>query len=599
MMPTPRPGPSGQPRIARDERRKSVRTSWRELRPYLGSSTRNLFVLGTTAIVGGFAEAAMMVAIVKIAANLAGSGNALKLGGIDLTVGQLFWVATGLLVLRFVLNVANSYLTARMSTDALTIARTVTFREFVDASWKVQSAEREGHLQELMSTHVNRVSQAALTLAQCLVSGFNFIALMLTALYVNKVAAALIVLGVGVMFLLLRPMTRAAKRRSRANVAANVDYVGLVSESVTMAQEVRTFNVGPALVDRVDSFVDRASDLTFRTRLLALVMPTLYQNISIGFVIAGMAVVYGVGGAGVTSLAAVVILLVRALSYSQQLQTNYHTLAETAPYLEELDERQQDYVRSVEPSGDGELDHIGRLSFRDVSFEYVPGVPVLQHISFEVAPGEAVGIVGPSGSGKSTLVQLLLRLRRPTSGSLLVDGASVDDVTFESWYRRIAFVPQEPRLFQGTIRDNIRFFRQDLDDEAIERAAKLAYLHDDIMAWEKGYDTPVGERGGSVSGGQRQRIVLARALAEEPDVLILDEPTSALDMKSESLVQDTLEGLKGHSTMFIIAHRLSTLNDCDRIMVLGKGELQGFDTAEELRRSNPFFAEAVKLSQLR
>ncbi|HVN50229.1 MAG TPA: ABC transporter ATP-binding protein, partial [Acidimicrobiales bacterium] len=354
-----------------------------------------------------------------------------------------------------------------------------------------------------------------------------------------------------------------------------------------------------ALVERVDAFVDRASELTFRTRLLALVMPTLYQNISIAFVLGGMAVVYGVGGEGVTSLAAVVILLVRALSYSQQLQTNYHALAEAAPYLEELDQRQKDYLDSVEQTGDRELDHIGRLTFADVWFEYLPGVPVLRGVSFEVEPGEAIGVVGPSGSGKSTLVQLLLRLRRPTSGALLVDDEPVDAFTFSSWYRRIAFVPQEPRLFQGTIRDNIRFFREDLDDEAIERAAKLAYLHDDVMSWEKGYDTPVGERGGGVSGGQRQRIVLARALAEEPDVLILDEPTSALDMKSESLVQDTLEGLKGHSTMFIIAHRLSTLNDCDRIMVLGKGELQGFDTAAELRRSNPFFAEAVELSQLR
>jgi len=599
MIPTPRPDRSGQLGTDADTRRKSVRKSWRELRPYLGSSTRNLVVLGVTAILGGFAEAAMMVAIVKIAASLAGSANSLKIAGVDLSVPQLFWVATALLLIRFVLNFGNSYLTARLSTDALTFARTVTFRDFVDASWKVQSAEREGHLQELMSTHVNRVSQAALTLAQCMVSGFNFLALMLTAIYVNKVAALLIVVGVGAMFLMLRPMTRAAKRRSRENVAANVSYVGLVSESVTMAQEVRTFNVGRALVAKVDEFVNRASDLTFHTRLLALIMPTLYQNISIGLVIAGMAVVYGVGGTGVTSLAAVVILLVRALAYSQQLQTNYHALAEAAPYLEELDQRQKDYVESVERSGDSELTHIGRLTFEDVWFEYVPGVPVLKGVSFDVEPGEAIGVVGPSGSGKSTLVQLLLRLRQATSGQLLVDGGPVDEFTFDSWYRRIAFVPQEPRLFQGTIRDNIRFFRDDLDNEAIERAAKLAYLHDDVMSWEKGYDTPVGERGGAVSGGQRQRIVLARALAEEPDVLILDEPTSALDMKSESLVQDTLEGLKGHSTMFIIAHRLSTLNDCDRIMVLGKGELQGFDTAAELRRSNPFFAEAVKLSQLR
>jgi len=149
------------------------------------------------------------------------------------------------------------------------------------------------------------------------------------------------------------------------------------------------------------------------------------------------------------------------------------------------------------------------------------------------------------------------------------------------------------------VAENIRFFRDELDDAAVEQAAKLAHLHEDVVDWPLGYDTSVGERGGAVSGGQRQRIVLARAMAEEPDVLILDEPTSALDMKSESLVQQTLQGLKGRSTMFIIAHRLSTLNDCDRIMVLKDGELQAFEAASALRESNAFFAEAVQLSQLR
>ncbi len=580
-------------------RRKSVRTSWRELRPYIGKSTGKLYVLGGTAILSGFTEAALMVAIVRIAIGLADDNKLVNFKGMNLSIAELFWWSGALLAAGFVFSMINSWLTARLSADALTIARKITFRDFISASWTLQSKEREGHLQEIMSNHVGRVSGATLTLAGCLVSGFNFAALMVAAIYLNWIAALSIVLGVGIMFFILRPMSRAAKKRSRANVAANVAYVGLVSESVTLAQEVRTFNVGKRLVERVDDYVNKASDLTFKTRLLGQTMPTLYQNISIGLVILGMAAVFATGSSGVASLGPVVVLLVRALSYSQQLQTSYHSLAEAAPYLEELQERQDEYRASVEPGGVLGIDHIGKLAFDQVSFAYVSGVPVLRSLTFDVEPGEAIGIVGPSGSGKSTLVQLLLRLRQPSDGRLLVDGLEAEQVSIDSWYRRVAFVPQEPRLFRGSIAENIRFFRDELDQDAIERAAKLAYLHDDIMSWTEGYDTDVGERGGSVSGGQRQRIVLARALAEEPDVLILDEPTSALDMKSESLVQDTLEGLKGHSTMFIIAHRLSTLNSCDRIMVLSNGQLQGFDTHAELRRSNPFFAEAVELSQLR
>jgi ABC-type multidrug transport system fused ATPase/permease subunit len=462
----------------------------------------------------------------------------------------------------------------------------------------VQSVERDGHLQEIMSTHVGRVSAAALTLASCTVAGFNFIALMISSIYVNPVAALSIVVGVVLLFFILRPMTRAARRRSKLSASANVSFVETVAESVTLAQEVRTFNVGDELIRRVDEQIDEASELGFRTRLLGQIMPTLYQNIAIALVLTGMLGVFLAGSANVGSLGAVVLILVRALSYSQQLQTNYHNLAETAPYLEELHERQAVYEDSFEPEGGRSVDRIGRITFDDVSFAYVPGVPVLRDVSFEIEPGETVGIVGPSGSGKSTLVQLLLRLRHPTEGQYLTDGLDATTIAYPSWYRRMAFVPQEPRLFRGSVADNIRFFRE-LDDAAIERAAKLAHLHEDVVAWPEGFATSVGERGGAVSGGQRQRIVLARALAEEPDVLILDEPTSALDMKSESLVQQTLQTLKGRSTMFIIAHRLSTLNDCDRIMVLKDGVLQAFDAATTLRESNAFFAEAVQLSRLR
>src|SRR5439155_199922 len=133
-------------------------------------------------------------------------------------------------------------------------------------------------------------------------------------------------------------------------------------------------------------------------------------------------------------------------------------------------------------------------------------------ISFCVPHGQIIGIVGPSGAGKSTLVQLLLRLREPTRGSITADGRSVDGLSIDSWYEHLTFVSQDAHLFSGTVADNIRFFRDGVDDSAVERAAKLAHLHDDIRSWPLGYDTPVGERGGQLSGGQRQRLCIARAL---------------------------------------------------------------------------------------
>jgi ABC-type multidrug transport system fused ATPase/permease subunit len=163
----------------------------------------------------------------------------------------------------------------------------------------------------------------------------------------------------------------------------------------------------------------------------------------------------------------------------------------------------------------------------------------------------------------------------------------------------VSFVPQDARFFAGSVADNIRFFRADLDDHAVHRAAKLANLYDEIMAMPDGFETPIGERGGRLSGGQRQRLSIARALAEEPDILVLDEPTSSLDVRSEALIRESLSGLAERTSVLIIAHRLSTLEMCDRIMVVYDGEIQGFDTPGRLERDNPFYREALRLSGLR
>jgi ABC-type multidrug transport system fused ATPase/permease subunit len=159
-------------------------------------------------------------------------------------------------------------------------------------------------------------------------------------------------------------------------------------------------------------------------------------------------------------------------------------------------------------------------------------------------------------------------------------------------------VPQHPHLIEGTVRDNIRFFRSDLSDADIERGARLANIHEDIVSWVDGYDTNVGDQGSTLSGGQRQRISLARSFAGRPSLLILDEPTSALDLQSEALIREALEAAKQEMTLFIVAHRLSTLNVCDRIMVLSHGRLESFAPAPELASTNEFYKEAVELSRL-
>ncbi len=225
-------------------------------------------------------------------------------------------------------------------------------------------------------------------------------------------------------------------------------------------------------------------------------------------------------------------------------------------------------------SGHIRADHIG--------FAYDPRQPVLMDVSFEAKPGELVAIVGPTGAGKTTVMNLLHRFYDPTEGHITIDGQDLRHVTMDSWYRQIALVPQETILFGGTILDNIRYGNEKATQEEVIAASRAAHAHDFIMSFPDQYQTIVGEKGINVSGGQRQRIAIARAIVKNPRILLLDEATSALDSESERLVQEALEQLMKGRTTFVIAHRLTTIQRADRILVLNNGHLVETGTHAEL-----------------
>ncbi|QZZ20863.1 ABC transporter ATP-binding protein [Leptothermofonsia sichuanensis E412] len=224
----------------------------------------------------------------------------------------------------------------------------------------------------------------------------------------------------------------------------------------------------------------------------------------------------------------------------------------------------------------------GKVEYRNVSFAYQPGQPVLKHLDLLVMPGEAIALVGSSGAGKSTMANLLPRFYDPQEGQILIDGTDIRDVTLSSLRRQIGIVPQETILFSGTIAQNIAFGQESFDLEAVQKAAMIANAHQFIDEFPQGYQTWVGERGVNLSGGQRQRLAIARAVLLNPRILILDEATSALDSESESLVQEALERLMQNRTVFIIAHRLATVRRADRILVLEQGRMVEAGTHAEL-----------------
>jgi ABC-type multidrug transport system fused ATPase/permease subunit len=572
-------------------------SSW--LGQMLGGSFGLVAALIVGSVLSGLAEAGILAVLAQAAAALVDGSSSVHVDIGPLSVseglGALIGLAFGLALFRFGLQVLISYVPSRIAADMQARLRHDLFAAYSRATWDAQSREREGQLQEFASNQIAQCMIGVRAATGLVISILTFSVLVITALAFNPVAAAIIVVVAVGLFFVLRPLSKLGGRYGHQLAGASIGYARGVSEAARLTEESHVFGVEGAQRERIDGLIVALREPLFRMGLLNNLVPGIYQSLIYLLVIAALAVLYLTGAGHVTSLGAVVLLLIRASSYGQQAQGAYQAVRQALPYIERVQERQRYYEASPMRSGTTPLDEVRSLAFESVSFEYEAERPVLSDVSFAVDARETIGIVGPTGAGKSTLVQILLRLRGPSSGRYLVNGTPAEQFDAGDWHRAVSYLSQEPRLLHATVADNIRFFRS-ISDEEVERAAHLAGIHEEVVSWPAGYDTLVGPRANAISGGQQQRVCLARAIAARPAVLILDEPTSALDPRTERAIQESLGALKHELTMFIVAHRMSTLDVCDRVMVIFDGRLEAFDTASALKTDSRYYRTATRLT---
>jgi ABC-type multidrug transport system fused ATPase/permease subunit len=568
---------------------------------YYRDQAPNIVRLGVLSLVSAQAQAAALVLVVPLAQSIAKNRDtyAGRLGPVHFSSSTttLALFAAVAIVVAGITDISIAWVRSRVMSTWELGRREQVIAEFLKSDYPTQAGERLGTL-GLLTGYVNRGSAALGAIVNGLEAVVTISLFLVMAMLLNFLASLFLIFVVLFLSLLLRPVMLRTKRYAQASSAMLIDYGRDVTETTRMVRDVRVFHALDAIGARLTRQSRRLAHVRQRAAFVNGLTSPVYQYAGMLLLVGALAGVSKMQGVRVEEFGGIALLLLRSLTFGQQLQNSYQAVVDAKPYLEKLEEQRDAYAEHVTHDGTVVLETVHRLDLQDLRYSYDGETDALAGITIGFNRGQIVGIVGPSGSGKSTLSQLLMRLRDPTGGDILVNRTPAGDYTLASWYRRISLVPQDPRLLHATVYENIAFLDPAISREQVVEAAKAASVHDVIESLEHGYDTLIGPAFRDLSGGQIQRIGIARALARGADVLVLDEPTSALDVHSEAMIQATLESLRGRGLVLIIAHRLSTLSICDGIVVMRNGRIETAGTLQEVTERSDFFRRALDAGTL-
>ncbi|KGN39133.1 ABC transporter ATP-binding protein [Knoellia subterranea] len=559
---------------------------------------RKITTLSSASFVGGLLEAGFLVLITGLMLSLAsGELPTLPVTGPLESRSTVLGLASAALIARLILGLLTAKITADLGAMVTVDYRKRLSHAFFDSDWKTQQAEPSGRLQELMGSFVVQVNLAMTSLTQGISAALSLIGFIGTGFFVQPQATLAVLGALAILGGIVTPLRSLIRRQSHRSTTSTLAFVASVAELGSLGREMQTFGVRGSFKERIDSLAKTAAEDRRRANFTTGTLTPVYTFLAYSAILAGAGWASTISIGNLGAIGAVLLLMMRSLSYAQQILSVSGAISMAQPYLHTVNAAISGYLANPAAAASKRSDNVTPLALQEVSFAYESDRLALRSATICIQRGEMVGVIGPSGAGKSTVAQLLLGLREPDAGQVLVGGLDLATMDRTWWTERVSFVAQEPALMTGTVAENIRFFREGIVDEEIHRAAERANILNDILALPEGFATHLGERGTRLSGGQRQRLSIARSLATEPELLILDEPTSALDSRSEELIRNSLAQLHGSVTMVIIAHRMSTLDLCDKIAVIENGEVTAFAHPKVLASTNAYYQNSFRIQE--
>ncbi len=508
------------------------------------------------------------------------------------------YAVLGLLVVGGVLFYAQFLLGVRTGNRIVNDLRARLFAHLQRLPVAYFDRHRSGDLTSYLSNDASQLQSVLTTdVVQFVPNLVTFVGGIAMATVINvRLASVVFVLLAAMMAFFVVNGIR-LRKLNRASLDALAESTGAMTEALANVRLVKAFDREAHEDARTVDGLRRVFDLTMR----AAKIEGLMGAVGAYGMMVGIVALLWYGGRGlvtgaftVANLFGFFVAMAITLGPMTQLATVYTRLQRGTGAAERifaiLDEAPEppDAPDAVTfPQGKGSV------SLQGVDFGYAADLPVLHGLDLNLVPGGVTALVGPSGSGKSTVASLLFRFYDPQGGRIEIDGIPLDRIRRQSLRANVGIVPQEPILFQGTLKENVRYGRLDATDDEIERAARMANVDEFALRLPQSYETPIGERGVTLSGGQRQRVAIARAILKDPRLLILDEATSALDNRSEALVREALDRLMAGRTTLVIAHRLSTIQTADRIAVMAEGRIVETGSHEELLRHNGSYAALI------